>query len=61
MDEMTAGEDPQVVHLEVNNKDEARSLLVQYEPGFIAKGKPYKKEFHTNRHKEKLPCIKEEL
>jgi hypothetical protein len=61
LDEMTAGADPQVVHLEVANKGEAKVLLAQYEPSFIARSKPYVKEFHTNRHLEKLSCIKEDL
>ena len=61
IDGMTAGEEPQIVHLEVANKGEARALLAQYEPSFTAGGKPFVKEFHTNRHLEKLPCIKEDL
>ena len=61
MDDMAAGGDPQVIHLEVANKGEAKALLAQYEPGFIAGGRPFVKEFRTNRHVEKLPCIKEDL
>lgn len=61
LDELTAGSDPQVVHLEVSNKGEAMSLLPQFEPAFISKGRPYVKEFRTNRHAEKLLCLKEAL
>lgn len=61
MDELTTGADPQVIHLEVANKEEARTLLAKHEATFIAKGKPYVKQFHSNRHAEKLPCIKEDL
>lgn len=61
LDEMTAGADPQVIHLEVANKGEAKALLVKHEAAFIAGGRPFVKEFHTNRHAEKLLCIKEDL
>ena len=61
MGEMTGGADPQVIHLEVANKGEALVMLAQHEPSFIERGKPYVKEFRTNRHAEKLPCTKEDL
>lgn len=61
IDELTGGADPQVVHIEVANKGEAVALMAQYESAFIANGKPYVKEFRTNRHAEKLLCLSEEL
>ena len=61
IDELTAGADPQVIHLEVANKDEAQALLVSHEPAFIARGKPYVKQFRTNRHAEGQACLKEDL
>lgn len=61
MDELTAGEDAQTIHIEVSNKGEAIALLAQYEHIFTAGGKPYVKEFRTNKHAEKLLCTKEDL
>lgn len=61
IDELAAGADSQIVHLEVANKGEARALLAQYEPAFIIRGGPYVKQFHSNRHAEKLSCISEDL
>ena len=50
---------PQIVRIEVKDKQEAIEKLPQFEPSFTQKS--YIKRLHTCRHEEGLGCVVEDL